>query len=113
MESLVQSLENSNTFLSFSAGPNISLAVILLILAVLGLLLNLLYLVWVVKAGVNILPKKIPIKLCVLSIAKYCSWVKGLGPGVVMSSVQASCVSVCATDLLSSCLLVQLLVCVH
>ena len=83
LESLFLGLERSNTFLSFSAGPSIGLAVALLILAILGLLLNLLFLVWAVK---------------------------GLEPGELMSSVQATCVSVCLTDLLATCLLLHLLV---
>ena len=83
LESLFLGLERPNTFLSFSAGPSIGLAVALLILAILGLLLNLLFLVWAVK---------------------------GLEPGELMSSVQATCVSVCLTDLLATCLLLHLLV---
>ena len=82
LESLFLGLERSSTFLSFGAGPSTGLAVILLILASLALLLNLLFLVWAVK---------------------------GLEPGELMSSVQATCVSVCLSDLLCSCLLLQLL----
>ena len=83
LESLFLGLERSSTFLSFGAGPSTGLAVILLILASLALLLNLLFLVWAVR---------------------------GLEPGELMSSVQATCVSVCLTDLVCSCLLLQLLV---
>ena len=83
LKSLFLGLERSSTFLSFSSGPSIGLAVVLLILAILGLLLNLLFLVYAVK---------------------------GLEPGELMSSVQTTCVSVCLTDLLSTCLLLHLLV---
>ena len=82
LESLFLGLERSSTFLSFGAGPSTGLAVILLILSTLALLLNLLFMVWAVR---------------------------GLEPGELMSSVQVTCVSVCLTDLLCTCLLLHLL----